>query len=212
MVEIDEIIRGIQHYESERGQHASGTFGKNVLEKIAELSPPIPTVSVETGCGKSTILFSHLSKSHVCYTVDNSMQANGSLNFVKQCPLLRSERVRFLLGPTQLTMATSPPSSTIDAALIDGPHAYPFPELEYYYLYPKLRTNALLIIDDLHIPTIARMYEFLCEDAMFDELHIEDHTGFLRRTDAPIFPPTWDCWNEQNYNRVRFPAHVQKRG
>ncbi len=171
MVRFEEIIRDIQQYVSERGQHASGAFGMNVLDKIVELSPPVPVVSVETGCGKSTILFSHLSESYVCYTVDDSMQANGSLNFVKQCPLLRSER--FVLGPTQLTMATSPPSSTIDVALIDGPHAYPFPELEYYYLYPKLRTNSLLKIDDLHIPTIARMYEFLCEDAMFDELHIE---------------------------------------
>jgi Methyltransferase domain len=209
--QIHQIISQISDYERARGEHASGTFGSNVLLKIAELAPKTVNYSVETGCGKSTILFSHLSQRHMVFAVDDSVHKNGSLPFVRQCPLFQTHIVKFVLGPTQKTLPQYTFPAGIDLALIDGPHGYPFPDLEYFYIYPHLREGALLIVDDLHIPTIARMYEILKEDAMFDELHVEDHTGFLRRTAAPAFPPTEDRWNEQNYNAVRFPirSHIK---
>jgi hypothetical protein len=49
------IVDQICVYEGEVGAHASGTVGREVLEKIAELVPACQS-SVETGCGKSTIL------------------------------------------------------------------------------------------------------------------------------------------------------------
>ena len=33
--------------------------------------------------------------------------------------------------------------------LIDGPHGYPFPEIEYFYFYPRLKPGALLVVDDI---------------------------------------------------------------
>jgi Methyltransferase domain len=208
---IHQTISQISDYERARGEHSSGTFGPNVLLKIAELAPATVSHSVETGCGKSTILFSHLSQRHVVFAVDDSVRESGSLPFVRYCPLFRADVTEFELGPTQKTLPKYSFVVPIDLALIDGPHGYPYPDLEYYFIYPHLRPGALLIVDDLHIPTIARMYEIIREDAMFDELHVEDHTGFLRRTAAPTFPPTEDRWNEQNYNIVRFPvlSHVK---
>jgi hypothetical protein len=203
--DIATLISKITEYEQRRGAHASGTIGPEVLFAIASHWPAQTTATLETGCGKSTILFSRLSPNHHVYTVDDTASPNNSVSFVRDCPEFVAANVRFKFGPTQLTMAASPPADMLDAAMIDGPHAYPFPEMEYFHIYPKLRAGALLIVDDLHIPTIHRLYEFLREDAMFSRIDEIGTTGFLRRTDAPTFPPLWDCWNEQNFNKSRFP-------
>jgi len=39
-------------------------------------------------------------------------------------------------------------------------HGYPFPEMEYYFIYPHLEENALLIVDDIHIQNIYNLFIF----------------------------------------------------
>jgi hypothetical protein len=89
----------------------------------------------------------------------------------------------------------------IQVALIDGPHGYPFPELEYYYIYQQLDAGALLIIDDVNIPSIKNMADFLKKDDMFQWLETVGKTAFFRRTDAPLFDPLGDGWWDQGFNR-----------
>ena len=76
-----------------------------------------------------------------------------------------------------------------------------------YYVYPKLRPGALLVIDDIHIPTIYRLHTFLAEEEMFDLVHIERTTSFFVRTGAPTFFPLGDGWEHQAFNKARFPAY-----
>jgi hypothetical protein len=86
--------------------------------------------------------------------------------------------------------------------LIDGPHGYPFPDLEYFYLYPTLAVGGLLLIDDLKIPSIGRMFDILKVDAMYRLLEVVDgNTGFLQRTDAPLIHPESDSWWLQGFNK-----------
>jgi hypothetical protein len=94
----------------------------------------------------------------------------------------------------------------LDLALIDGPHAFPFAELEYYYIYPHLRPNALLIVDDVHIPTLFNLYRFLREDRMFSFVRKVSNTAIFRRTESPTFDPLGDEWEQQEFNRRRFPV------
>jgi len=52
----------------------------------------------------------------------------------------------------------------VQIALIDRPHGYPFPDLEYFYFYPLIETGGLLLVDDIKIPTISRMFEIIASD------------------------------------------------
>jgi hypothetical protein len=203
-----QIIDDITDYESARGAHRCGTVSPGILWTLSRLLPTPLEQTVETGCGKSTVLLSRTGARHTVFTVDDSEDAHGSLRFVRECPLLDAAVVTFVLGPTQVTLPQHHFDGPIDLALIDGPHAWPFPELEYFYLYPHLRHGALLIVDDLHIPTVARMWEVLCEEPMFVVAARVGHTGFLRRTDAPTFPRTGDGWNRQKFNARRFVTGV----
>ncbi|MGI8745226.1 MAG: hypothetical protein ACR2NN_22165 [Bryobacteraceae bacterium] len=96
----------------------------------------------------------------------------------------------------------------LQAVLIDGQHAFPFPQLEYFYLYPRLEENGLLILDDIHIHTIQELYRFIRADEMFELTGVVERTAFFRRTAAPVFNPMGDGWSLQRYNRNRLFRYV----
>jgi|SRR5262245_36231151 len=179
--------------------HSAGTFSAPALEALFRHASAQPLQrSVETGSGASTLLFSHLSEHHTVFAMDGG---TGSVKAVQSSPLLRRDAVTFVEGPTQLTVPTYKFTGRLQLALIDGPHGYPFPDLEYYYLYPHLERDALLVLDDIHIPTIANLFEFISADEMFAVEEVVETTAFFRRTDADTFSPIEDGWWTQGYNR-----------
>ncbi len=179
--------------------HDSGPLDDSVLKAIAsqcEQYGPIKR-SVETGAGKSTLFFSHLSENHTVFAID----IGQSLTMVRGSDLLNKEVVEFVEGPTQLTVPSYAFKEKLDIVLIDGPHGYPFPDLEYYYFYPHIAENGLLIIDDINIPSIKRMAEIIKADEMFDCVEVSSKTMILKRTSAPTFDPLADGWWDQEYNK-----------
>ena len=186
------------------GLHKAGTFSVTTLNAIVRHAAARPIErSVETGAGASTILFSHLSRHHTVFAVDGG---TNSIRGIESSPLLRRDVVSFVEGPTQVTLPQYTFTERLQLALIDGPHAYPFPDLEYYYFYPHLDRDALLIVDDIHIPTIANMFDFIRVDDMFDLQEVVETTAFFRRTAAPTFSPVSDGWSGQRYNKRAFES------
>ena len=182
------------------GLHQCGTFGQQALAALAgHLLEREIMYSAETGSGSSTLLFSHCSQLHTVFSVDSG---GGSVVNVKASPLLDAEHVFWVEGPTQLTLPTYRFQHRLQAVLIDGPHGYPFPDLEYYYLYQHLDCGALLIIDDIQIPTIHNLFEFLKQEQMFSLDEVVETTAFFTRTDAPTFSAIGDSWWEQGYNKA----------
>jgi hypothetical protein len=177
--------------------HALGGFDPKTARAIVNYCRGRHILSsAETGAGKSTLLFSHLSKRHIVFAIDEG----GSLDMALKSPLLRREAIELVEGPTQKTL----PGYTfprLQLALIDGPHAYPFPDMEYYYIYPHLDEGALLIIDDIDIPTINNLYGVIAADRMFRPLSLVGKTAFFERTSAPTFDPFTGWWLEQGYNK-----------
>jgi hypothetical protein len=183
------------------GLHGAGTFSAQVLRVLARYCTENGKIkfSVETGSGASTLLFSNLSEDHVAFTIDSG---TGSLENVKISEFFRAENVTIVEGPSQLTVPRYHFSKPIQIALIDGPHAYPFPDLEYFYFYPYIEAGGILILDDIHIKTIHNLLDFLSVDDMWKLEEVVETTAFLRRTNAETFPPTGDGWWLQNYNEL----------
>ena len=185
--------------------HMAGCCGPAPLRAIALQGQARRIVhSAETGVGKSTLLLSHISQHHTAFAMGDP-GGDDSLAKVRASPLLKQGVVNFVTGPTQQTLPRHTFADRLQLVLIDGPHGFPFPELEYYFFYSHLDKDALLIIDDIHIPTIFRLFSFLREEAMFDFLGVVSTTAFFRRNSAPLFNPLGDDWCSQNYNKRRFP-------
>jgi hypothetical protein len=178
--------------------HGSGSVSPRVLRAIASHAERIGPIehTVETGSGKTTLLFSHLSADHLAFAADHG----ESITKVRNSPLFRSEAVTYVEGFTQQTLPRHTFAHKVQIALIDGPHGYPFPDLEYYYLYPVIATGGLLLIDDIQIPTIGRMYEIIKAENMFRLDEVVDYTAFFYRTEAPLLDPFGDGWWLQGYN------------
>lgn len=180
--------------------HGAGTVPNRVLREIARRCAGGLTQSVETGTGRTTLLLSHLSPDHLVFAKQDR-GAGDSLDRVRSSPVLTPDVVRFVEGPTQRTVPVYDFTERFDFALIDGPHGFPFPYVEYCYLYPHIAPGGLLVIDDLQIPSIRPLFDVLRRDAMWRLDGIVEHTGFLRRTDAPTLDPLDDGWWLQGYNR-----------
>jgi hypothetical protein len=205
---FDEICRRIA--EVGPGLHSAGTFSAGTFEAIARAARKLRIRnSVETGSGASTLLFSHLSEHHAVFALDGG---SGSVTNVRRSPLLRQNVVTFVEGPTQATLPQHRFTEKIQLVLIDGPHGYPFPDLEYYYLYPHLETGALLILDDIHIPTVHNLFQFLRRDAMFDLDEVVGTTAFFTRTSAPTFDEFGDGWWQQKYNAKPLLRYTWREG
>jgi predicted O-methyltransferase YrrM len=181
--------------------HDSGSLSKNALRGIAKYHRRAGArVSAETGCGLSTLVLSNLSEKHTSFTIS----LGNSLANTQSHPSFSQDHVEFVIGPTQTTLRNRQLDGMLDFVLIDGPHAYPFPEMEYYFFYPHVRPGGILVIDDIHIPTVHNMYEILQDDDMWK--HVEDigYTAFFERTSAPVLNPLGDDWPLQRFNRRRF--------
>jgi hypothetical protein len=179
---------------------------------IADVLPVGDIKTLETGCGKSTIMFSNLSAKHYVFAYDDRNSEGSSVDMVQQDPEFKADRAVFVYGPTQKTLPFHKfaDDDMFDVILIDGPHGYPFPDFEYALLYERLKTNGILIIDDVHIPSIGHMYDLLREDRMYEEIGVFSTTGLLRRTAVDGVPGDGDHWYEQAYNYARFPLPMEK--
>ncbi|MBG1230922.1 class I SAM-dependent methyltransferase [Aestuariivirga litoralis] len=183
------------------------SFPSWTLQRVEKLLPASMEHTAETGCGKSTILFSNLSKRHTVFCLDDRKDEGSSVELFESSKHTKPKALDIIFGPSQVTLpqwAAGPGKDVkLDAVLIDGPHGFPFPELEYYYFYPRLKTGGILIIDDIHIPTVGQLADFIAEDAMFELVEVVATTAVFRRTDAPTFSPITDGWTVQHYNRRR---------
>jgi hypothetical protein len=192
--------------EADGRQHQGGAFPTSVLRDIERLLPARVATSAETGCGKSTVLLSNIAAHHTPFCLDDRGAVEGSVPFYERCPLTRLDRVHPVFGPTQTTLPRHVHPHPYDVVLIDGPHGWPFPEIEYWSLYPHVRRGGVLIVDDVNIPTIGRMADIIAEDAMWDLMDIVATTALFRRTGAATFDPLGDGWWTQRFNQRRVYA------
>ena len=189
--------------------HRSGSFSNKILKEIERILPPHVENSAETGCGKSTILFSNISNNHTVFTVDDSEYENSSIKFFTECPLTNMHKIKTVFGSTQQTLKEYSEHTMYDVVLLDGPHGYPFPDFEYLIFYPLIKENGYLIIDDIQIPTIGRMADIIAEDLMWDLIAIIETTAIFQRTKEETFNDKEDGWFEQMYNRRRSPWYKE---
>ena len=97
---VDQLVTEISRLPAD--WHLAGTMSERVLRAIARYcSEQEIARSVETGSGKTTLLYSHLSGDHKVFAKENE---NHSISVVRASPLLESGTVKFIEGPTQVTL------------------------------------------------------------------------------------------------------------
>jgi len=107
--------------------------------------------------------------------------------------------VTFVEGESRCTVPAYPFSEALDLVLLDGPHAYPLPQVEFVYLFPRLRIGGWLLLDDIQIPSVYELFRFLRMETAVELEEVAVRTAFFRKTQDAAPEP--DGWERQGINR-----------
>jgi hypothetical protein len=152
--------------------------------------------SVETGCGGSTIVLSQTSDRHVAFAIEGT---DGTIAALRRQSDLRAEHVTFVEGETKDTLPGYRFEGELDLALLDGPHAYPMPQIEFAYLFPRIRLGGWLLLDDIQIPSVYELFHFLEHESSVVLEEVVVRTAFFRKARVTEQGP--DGWALQGINR-----------
>lgn len=176
--------------------HPWDAMAPQSLSAIARRGPFSATA--ETGCGGSNILLSHLSRRHIAFAIEGE---NGSITGLRQRDDFNSAAVTFVEGPTRETVPAFRCEFPLDLVLLDGPHAYPLPQIEYAYLAPMIRCGGWLVLDDLQIRSVHELFSFLRREPSMVLEEVVARTAFFRRVSDDSPPRGPDGWWLQGINR-----------
>jgi precorrin-6B methylase 2 len=152
--------------------------------------------SAETGCGGSTIVLSHASDRHTAFAIDGK---DRTVTELRAHPDLQAATVIFVEGETKDTLPAYRFECDLDLVLLDGPHAYPLPQLEFAYLFPRIRSGGWLVMDDIQIPSVYELFQFLRKESPVVLEEVVMRTAFFRRVGWVEGGP--DGWELQGINR-----------
>ncbi len=177
--------------------HSWDAMAPAALNAIARrLSSKPIQASAETGCGGSTIVFSQFTPRHVAFAIEGE---NQTITQLRARTDLRNGTVTFVEGETRDTLPGYRFEGELDFILLDGPHAYPLPQLEFCYLFPHLSVGGWLGLDDIQIPSVHELFKFLSAEKSVLLEEVATRTAFFRRISATNAGP--DGWWEQGMNR-----------
>jgi precorrin-6B methylase 2 len=174
--------------------HAWDAMAPRALEALTKRRPF--QFSAETGCGGSTIVFSHISKHHTAFALEG---ADRTITALRQHSDFQPDAVVFVEGEAMRTLPLHCFEARLDLVLLDGPHAYPLPQLEFAYLFPHIRDGGWLVLDDIQIPSVHQLVRFLRMESAIVLEEVAVRTAFFRKIRDCDFGP--DGWQHQGMNR-----------
>lgn len=158
------------HPETSIKVHAGGTsdwsISREAAAYLATLGGP-DKVSLETGAGLSTIIFTQQGGHHICITPSGDEIERIRHECVARN--INTDRLEFVQAPSEVALPGRqlPP---LDVVLIDGAHGFPLPQIDFYYTASALKTGGLMIIDDVHIWACGILVKVLREDPAWERV------------------------------------------
>jgi predicted O-methyltransferase YrrM len=145
--------------------------------------------TLETGSGISTLVFALRRSEHIAITPNAGEVANiRSYAFANGISL---DHVEFVLEPSEHYLPRCE-SKDLDLVLIDGKHAFPWPIIDWFYTADRLKQGGILVLDDIEMPSVAILKEFLVEDPRWRvELSLGRRALAVRKIAGSVHNVAW---------------------
>jgi hypothetical protein len=145
--------------------------------------------TLETGSGLSTALLAALGTEHTCVTPAAVEEEHLRNYFATKG--IDGDRVTFVLEPSHVALPHL--TGAYDLVLIDGAHGYPIPIIDWFYAGSLLVRGGVLVVDDIPLPAVAALLDFLDRDPRWEPLqHSERWAAFRRNSEGPLIEGQWD--------------------
>lgn len=192
-------------HEDSSGEKVNWSLSDRSLTALDNLIQP-GFITAETGCGWSTLIFADRAQEHHCFTLLPTEQER-ILDVAAQLEVSMAN-VSFHLGDSSIRLpeANLPPLNLI---LIDGSHAFPYPEIDWFYLMRFSHKEVIVGVDDVWIPAVTNLTRFLEAEEGWYQIPAGDRkqTQWFALHDTPERASLYqDGWDEQGVNR---PAGVR---
>lgn len=117
--------------------------------------------TLETGCGVSTAVFAVRGARHMSVFLDE--QEGAIFKRWADSRDINLDKVELRWGGSDVVLPTLAPGA-LDLVFIDGNHGFPMPILDWFYSCSHLKQGGLLVVDDVQIPGVQRLTEYLDHD------------------------------------------------
>ncbi len=187
------------------------------------------SMTLETGLGLSTVLFTRIGTHHTCIAPWKS-EVEKMFSYFQE-KRISTDRLTIIQGFSDKVLPMLP-SSELDLVLIDGGHGFPTPIIDWYFAGGRLREGGTLVIDDVHLPAVRALLRYIDTDKRWKNIAVtekwvayerlgqgslrEEHTEQASLSFDPINrPPKWvsDEVAERGISRTRAgPLHKPRSG
>jgi predicted O-methyltransferase YrrM len=163
-----------------------------------EVRPGMRTL--ETGSGASTLAFAAGGADHVAIT-PNPREEEAVRAQADRLDIDHS-RVQFAVGPSHEILPQLEPSP-LDLVLVDGAHGFPYPLLDWWYIAPRLRIGARMLLDDAYMPPVATLVDALRAQSAWEIAETVGYRTVVVRKLTDELPP-FDWQGERIGGRMSF--------
>lgn len=116
------------------------------------------SASLETGAGWSTVTFASTGSKHTTI-VPSASEVEGIKRYCSENGIA-TDQIDFHVEGSQRVLPGLEPTE-LDLVLIDGSHAFPSPQIDWFYTAFRLKVGGILIVDDTHLWTGNVLKQFL---------------------------------------------------
>jgi len=156
---------------------------RECYELIASRCPPRAR-TLETGLGVSTALFLGLGAAHIC-VVPSDAEVETLRRYCEE-HAIPTDGLRVELGRSEDVLPRLE-SEALDVVLIDGAHGFPTPMIDWFYGAGRLRRGGVVVVDDLQLPAVAIMADFLDADPRWEPVgRTAKWAAFERLSEGPL--------------------------
>lgn len=157
------IVHYMSHEDMLGGQLTGVWSTEEACYRFMATRCPPGSRTAETGSGVSTILFAGWGAKHLCITPGQE-EADAILEYCNANGIPTGD-LEFDIAPSDEALTRpSPGAEQLDMFLIDGGHGFPAPIIDWYFGASRLRRGGLLVVDDLQLPAVRLLEDFLEAD------------------------------------------------
>jgi predicted O-methyltransferase YrrM len=146
------------------------------------------SITLETGCGYSTIVFALISAHHT--VISPFPQEHDLIKNWCEAHDIKIGNIEFIAAPSQEVIHSLGKKGDLDMVLIDGDHAFPAPFIDWYYTADRIKCGGYVIVDDTQLITGKILRDFLLAESIekrWESAKIMGKTAvFKRMSSSPV--------------------------